>query len=343
VPSAPSVEAILKRNRDRAAELARKAGAGPTRKLLEKAAADLSKRIGAHPALRKPGVEPFTLAQMKATLAQVQEVLRPLQGGLKGMIVSEARVASEAAASGALDYLRAAEQHYTGINIPLPLREAGMLDASVVGADASVLRRLSGDPRKGAGIMARYGLNVIGDFEDELRQRFLQRKPWSEVRDELVNRSPFLQGQPAFWAERIVRTEVMGANNRAGWEVMRRADDELGDVVKILSCPFDDRTGADSIAIHGQIRRTEEPFDSWFGQAQHPPDRPNDRASVVPHRVAWPIPEALQPRPWSEVTARWRKEGRKGAPPPRPLDSTVDRKLFGRTAAPVAPSPKGGD
>jgi hypothetical protein len=339
VPSNPSPESVLKKNRDRAAELARKAGAGPTRKLLEKAAADLAKRIKAASALRGGGEEPFTLAQMRATLKQVEEVLRPLAGGLRGMIASEARVAAEAAASGSLDYLRSAEARYSGVNQPLALREAGMLDESVVGADASVLRRLSGDGEKGPGIMARYGTNVVADFEEALRLRFVARKPWAEVRDELVTKSPFLQGKPAFWAERIVRTEVMGANNRASWEVMRRADQELGDVVKILSCTFDDRTGADSIAIHGQIRRPEEPFDSWFGSFAHPPDRPNDRAVVVPHRISWPLPAVLEPRPMSDVLARWRLEGRKGSPPPRPPDTTVDRALFGRRQAPPLPSP----
>lgn len=342
MPSTPSPSEVLKRNRDRGAELARKAGAAPTRALLEKAAADLTRRIKAAKELQGAGPEPFTLAQLRATLRQVEEVLRPLQKGLRGMIASEARVAAEASASGALDYLQSAEKRFRGVNQPLALREAGLLDSAVAGSESSVLRRIASnpdDPRQ-AGVLQRYSAGVLDDFEETLRLRFVARKPWDEVRDELVEKSPFLQGKPAFWAERIVRTEVMAANNRANFEVLRQAADELGDMVKILSCVMDNRTGADSIAVHGQIRRPEEAFESWFGLFQHPPDRPNDRAIVVPHRLSWPIPAELAPRPDAEVDARWRLEKRKGSPPARPNMSTVDPSAFGKKAsAPKAPEP----
>lgn len=122
----------------------------------------------------------------------------------------------------------------------------------------------------------------------------------------------------------------MGAFNRAGWEGTKEANRQLGDVVKVLSETFDERTGADSFAVHGQIRRNEEPFDSWYGQMMHPPARPNDRAVVTPHRKSWPIPEYLKPRTDGDVLARWRLEGRKGAPPPRPRQTTVPYSSFGR-------------
>lgn len=332
VPSTPSPDQVLKKSRERAAELLRRAGGSRTRSLLETAAADLTKRIRSSKQLQTGGGDPFTLSQMKATLAQVEAVLKPLQVGLQGVVVGDGRAAAEQAATDAVTYLRAAEARYSGIAQPLALREASLLDASVEGANASILRRIASDPDhpRRPGVLARYGANVIDDFEAVLRNRFVAKKPWDEVRDELTEKSPFLQGKPAFWAERIVRTEVMAAHNRAGWEVLRRAGDELGDVVKILSCIDDVRTGSDSLAVHGQIRRPEEAFESWNGLFQHPPDRPNDRGVVVAHRLSWPIPDELKPRPWSEVEARWKEEGRKGAPPPRPEMSTVDRKQFGK-------------
>jgi hypothetical protein len=87
---------------------------------------------------------------------------------------------------------------------------------------------------------------------------------------------------------------------------------------------------SDSIAVHGQIRLPGEPFDTWYGKRQSPPDRPNDREIVVPHRIAWPIPPELRPRGMGEVVARWRREGRKGSPPAQPLLSTVPLERFGR-------------
>lgn len=126
----------------------------------------------------------------------------------------------------------------------------------------------------------------------------------------------------------------MGAYNRAGWEANREADDQLGDMVKILSATFDDRTGSDSFAVHGQIRRPDEAFESWFGLYQHPPNRPNDREIVVPHRISWPIPEYLKWRADDEIKARWTREKRKGPPPERPKMTTIEIDQFGRAEPP---------
>ena len=107
----------------------------------------------------------------------------------------------------------------------------------------------------------------------------------------------------------------MGADNRASWEVLRRADDELGDMVKILSCAFDVRAGADSIAITVRSDGPEEPFDSWFGQfaaPAGPPERPR-RRRAAPHLVA--DPGGAGPAPGGGGRGRWAKEGRKGRAP----------------------------
>lgn len=180
------------------------------------------------------------------------------------------------------------------------------------------------------GVLRRYGAATIETFEGVLRTGILTRKPWGDMRDELVQASPFLQGQPKFWAERIARTETMAAYNRAGWEGLRAADDDLGDVVKVLSATFDNRTGWDSYQVHGQLRRTDEPFEWAGGLYQHPPNRPNDREVVVPHRLSWPIPHELHPRSDAEVMAAWKREQRRGSPPKRPRMSTIPHEAFAK-------------
>jgi hypothetical protein len=210
-----------------------------------------------------------------------------------------------------------------------------MVDAAIQGTNASLLRRLVGEGAGAKpGILARYGAATIESFEQQLQLGLVAKKSFAEMKAALIEQSPFLQGAPASWAERIVRTETMGAYNRGAWEATREADTELGDVVKILSAVFDDRTGSDSYAVHGQIRRPNEAFEWWDGLYQHPPNRPNDRETVVTHRIAWKIPAYLRWRDSGAVAARWKAEKRKGRPPERPMMTTVPLGQFGRSKSP---------
>ena len=321
---------VLARNARAAARMATQVGPERARKVLERAEKDLKSRLAQ--AVAGPGEGSFTHAQLQSTLAQVRATLRTVaQPGLRAAVVDTGTEAAEAAGGGAVEYLQAADGAFRGVGAqPLALDEAAMLDASVDGAQGSILRRLATGPGpEKVGVLDRYGMNVIGNFEQELQAGLLSRLSLDGVRDRLIAKSPFLQGAPASWAERIARTETMGAYNRANYEANKEADEQLGDVVKILVATFDDRTGSDSIACHGQIRRPEEPFETWFGAMQYPPNRPNDREIVVTHRIAWVIPPAFKWRDRGEVVARWRTEGRKGKPPGPLLMTTVDLSEFG--------------
>lgn len=318
---------VLRRNLERAKEFGGRAGDTRVTLLLERAQRDLDRRLREAEGLGGPGADSFTAEQLRVTLAQVRSILAGFAGDLRDEIVDRGRRAAGQAAGGVVRYLDGAERRFSGINQGLQIREAAVFDRAVSGASASILRRLGSDPRDPAspGILARYGMQVVGKFEETLQQRFLARKPWAEVRADLISKSPFLKDAPLYWAERIVRTEVMGAHGVSSWEAIRAVDDQVGGMLKVLCASFDDRTSADSYAYHGQIRRPDEPFEKWGGGLyMHPPNRPNDRETVVPHRVTWPLPKALEPKSDAEVAARWAKEGRKGSPPPRPLMSTVD-------------------
>jgi hypothetical protein len=334
---------VLTEDRRQAIELSQHVGVERVRAVLEDAARDLERRISEAVNLRGLDEETFTLTQMRATLAQVREATRVATRGLGKAVVDTGTEAAEASAGHVVDYLGRADEQFRGVAAPLQLEEAGIVDQAVSGVHASILRRLasSGEAIDGAdeeahpakpGILERYGVETLKHFEGVLQKSFLTRKPWGEVRDELTEKSPFLQAAPRWWSERIVRTEVMHSANRAGYEAVRAADDELGDMVKILSGVFDDRTAADSYATHGQIRRPSELFHTWYGPMLHPPDRPNDRSLVVPHRVAWPLPPYLTWKTDAQVTARWHWEGRKERPPPRPRMTTVPLAQFGKPA-----------
>ena len=321
----------LESSRRAALRMGEQAGGKETKKLLEKAAKDLRERLDV---LSTRGLdESFTAVQLRAALMQVQAVLGPLVRGMKGVIIDSAAFSAEQAASHAIDYMQTAERAFRGVSQPLAIDPARMLSKATQGANASVLRRLAlgpeGTPAK-RGVLERYGLATIEQFEKVMQVGLVAKKSWRDVREDLTDESPFLQGAPASWATRIVRSETMGAYARGAVETIKEANAQLSDMVKILSATFDERTGSDSFCQHGQIRRPHEPFESWYGLYDAPPNRPNDREVVTPHRIAWPIPPYLQWKDEDQIAARWEWEGRKGAPPERPEMTTVPLEQFGR-------------
>lgn len=336
-------------NRTQAFALADRVGKREVEKMMRAAADELRERIAT--SVRTSSTTPTSVREMRKTLDQLNDVILALSRRLGKTTLGMAGEAAEVAASNVYNVMDAGNRAYLGR--PLGLREASMISRAVSGTNASVLRRLAAteaetkevmaDPDAAAeatdvaprmmeegGVLSRYSIETIGVFEDTLRNGMITGKPWGDVRQELIDNSPFLKGAPKFWAERIVRTETMTAYNRAGWETIREANDELGDMVKILSATFDDRTGWDSYQVHGQIRRPDEAFQWAGGYYQHPANRPNDREVVLPHRIAWPISPELEWRSDAEVVAAWQRSRRKGAPPPRPKMTTVDLKRFGR-------------
>lgn len=87
-------------------------------------------------------------------------------------------------------------------------------------------------------------------------------------------------GIPLFRAERIVRTEASFATHRRQLLDLRK--DGGPNWWKQLVTLFDRRTGADSKVIHGQRRRLNRPFRRSNGELfDHPPDRPNDRGTMI--------------------------------------------------------------
>jgi hypothetical protein len=314
---------VLRATRKQALTLRSDAGKKALLRALRTAQRDLERRLRT--------IEPgsFTATKMEITLRQIRLVTRDVAKAIQTSTLDAGNQAAEDAADQTIRYMTAAERRFKGINERLPIKEALMFDRATSGAKSSILHRLESDPKKGPGILERYGDAVVKKFEEHLQQRFLAGSSWEDTRNSLVADSPFLQGAPASWAERIVRTEVMGAHGRANFEASREVNRQLGDVTKILCATFDRRTGSDSFAVHGQIRRPDEAFAWWEGLYQHPPNRPNDREIVLSHRTSWPIPAELAWRSDSEVAARWALEGRKGAPPPRPKMTTVPLDRFG--------------
>jgi hypothetical protein len=320
---------VLRRARIDAIEISDKASGRALYRLLKDAEDDLAYRITRHKRLRPLGDGTYTREQMEVTIRQIRDVMASLVRRMGPMIAGASVDAAGSAAEGVVEYLGAAEAKYSGIVSGLAFDEAAMSDAAIAGTRASVLRRLMVEhpDGRGGGILQRYGFEVTRRFERELSVAVVSKKPFDEVREALVEQSPFLQGAPRSWAERLTRTELHGAYNRGAHEAMKRAEEDVGPMLRILVATFDGRTGPDSVNVHGEVRRMGEPFEyvAYDGEREHfmiPPNRPNDREVVVAHLARWPIPAGFRPKSDGEVETAYRRAGQKYRGRPRVM-STV--------------------
>ena len=328
-------EELVARARAEALSIADREGNRVVYRMLKDAEGDLVYRLHQRE-LRGLGKAPFTETQMQVVLAQIRDVLVQLANRMGPEVARRAEAVAARGGRQVAEYIKAAEAYYRGISGPLPIEDAALEDAAVAGTRASVVRRLMvEDPSgKGGGILQRYGWETSRWFERELRVGLATRKPFAEVRAAMIERSPFLQAAPAYWAERIARTELHYAMNKGAHAAMSRAQDTLTDMVRVLVATFDNRTAPDSYNVHGEIRRMTEPFEYVAGNGEHeefmtPPNRPNDREIVVAHRTSWPLPDHFKPKTTAEVEARYKQMKATFHGRPRVM-STVPTRAFAR-------------
>jgi len=199
---------ILRESRKAAITFAVSAGKQRVLELLKRSEADLQQRIRERFELRAdtgPGAESFTTMQLRVTLLQVKDALRELQPGLSDIVVSNAKVASMLSVRNSVAYIKAAERRFRGISSGLQLNEARMVDRVARRTESSLSRRLatSGTPqssmqqphRAKQGILDRYGMNVIDSFEATLQMAMITQMPWAEVREKIIENSPFLKNR----------------------------------------------------------------------------------------------------------------------------------------------------
>jgi hypothetical protein len=152
-------------------------------------------------------------------------------------------------------------------------------------------------------IAKRYSEAMIGSIEQRLAHALLI----GEGTDETIRALADMTKQEYWKGERLVRTELSFAYNtsqRAVLDEMAKEDPSLwiqwhehasgpawgGPDNKAwpgMATPLDDRVAEDSRRLHGQLRRPGEYFvDPVTGKQYYsPPNRPNDRATLILVRV----------------------------------------------------------
>jgi hypothetical protein len=291
---------MLVRNRDRALALAEGAGASRVYKMLEQSRRELKARLESLP---DTADGTFTQARLRASLAQIELVMKDVVRQLKGLGQDQIKEASELGMRDSLRYLKEMEKRYSGVAVPLGLDRAAHFDHSLRGVQSSLLRQFPTS-------LKRYGADSIEKFEGVLQQGVLQQRPMDAVIESIVNSDKFFEGR-RYWAERLVRTETLNAYGSGSLRSIKEAGDDWPDMRKVLVGYFDNRTGPDTFVLDGQTRKPNEPFRYRGKGGQAPggmtrppfmntPKRPNCRCVTVAWRPGWPKPATRNPL-WGDV------------------------------------------
>lgn len=296
MPALPaSYRAVIVDQQQQLARLVKIAGVSPVKRLYEDMLRDLERKMG------MAGSGSFDAQRLRGAIAQVKLGLARLTRGVAGAMAIGADVVGLAAARSLLQDAARLERHFTGAVMPIPLLQSARMRGMVAGKVQSVMRVHEDS-------MARYGVRVVRRMEGELGQALALGETQSQAIDRVMEAG----GLEWHGAERIVRTELSFAASASAREAADQQAEELdGDLwtrwtehVTDGGAPLDDRVGVDSEAMHGQVAPpggvfTQPPTsrdgatvgDSLVGrQWSCPPNRPNDRAVLVPWRASWGIP-----------------------------------------------------
>lgn len=278
--------------------LAERRGVSRLKKVYDTATAEVVSKIARLTGARRGST--FDAHQKRLVLAQLahgqQYVAKQVGGELE-----------DAARDTQSDVLRALpraitrlENEFRGTAPVVPIEDVARFQGIITGRRDSMLRRHETS-------LDKYGQRNVAKAEDALSQSLLQGESHVEAIDRVneVLHSQWWEG------ERIVRTELAwaaSATQADGIGVAREVIPELQiqwrELVSDEGIPLDDRVGVDSISLHLQVivpggmfvcpPRTPEgeevPDSLSYEQIAHPPNRPNDRSSIVPWRSGWGVP-----------------------------------------------------
>lgn len=236
----------------------------------------------------------FQAAQLRAQVREGQaRIAATMAAGMKPISQDTAADAIRQAART----IRQLEKEFTGAEIVLPVEEAATFQGLIADRMPSLVRVHQTS-------FARYGARLTQQMEEQLSLALVT----GETPIQAIDRVMQVAGNEWWQAERIVRTETAYAFNASHADAITASAEELPDIHQRWTeyvddrtgKPLDDRVAKDSLVLHGQVVKAGEQFimpadprvsaKVWGQRYAHPPNRPNDRAVLVPWRPGWPGP-----------------------------------------------------
>lgn len=229
--------------------------------------------------LSRAPVGSFTQQHLRGVLAQVQGAITAINGHLAGDMVEGAFEAAKSGIKDLLSELFKFDKKFTGAVTPIDLNAALLARDT---ANFLVTKYQTNLDAYGTGLYQQISNGLFAATVGEISY------------DQVVGRVSRFFTAEEWKLHRIVRTELHNIYNMGKLRGMSElVDEDIPDLMKTLMHPMDQRTGADSkyaasLALAVPIN---EPFSYvWRGQLREfmaPPDRPNDRAILVPYRKEW--------------------------------------------------------
>jgi hypothetical protein len=224
----------------------------------------------------------FTAQHLRGVLAQVQGAIEALNARLSDGITEGAEKAALLGVSDLLAEIKLFDSAlgFSGAVTPINL------NAALLAKDTSQFLVTKYQTN-----LAAYGTGLMNQISNGLFAATIGEVSYGQV----VSRIGRFFAAEEWKLHRIVRTELHNIYNVGKLDGMNELvdNDVIPDLYKTLMHPMDARTGKDSeyAASKHLIAPVDKPFRyTWQGKERvfmAPPDRPNDRAILVPYRKEW--------------------------------------------------------
>lgn len=265
-------------------------GVGRMKKLYADARGELEAKL--RRMVRAGKGETFGAQHLRMVLTQVADTVKTFEQELVHHMDQTGRMAGNLAPRHLVSMVEKMEEKYGRMT---PVVQAAQA-AVVRGAYPEVARTLLDKYRQSAEF---YGPPTMRAIRTGLAHSIVQEETVDEAVGRVVETDGLFDLQ-RFRAERIVRTEMSYSyhvTNQRGLEQLAPAVPKL---MKRLVATHDSRTGEDSIELDGQTVPVDQPF-VWVvkdarghptGEVVRymaPPNRPNDRETVIPWQESWGV------------------------------------------------------
>lgn len=277
------IAALLHLQQRRLATYVERSGVGGLKKLFDSARGDLRDRLQATVTHRKGNT--FQTTQLRSAMVQVDVWAKQLKQKSVRHIMGEADFVQDLAIGHLVKQVRDQEKQFTGASSPLSIEEAGNFVAYKTAERPTLLRRFDNS-------MSVYGAQSVSGVERILATGLLTAKPVDDVIEDVAGRLGFLD-EDRWRAERIVRTELIGAYNFTNHGVLADIQqNDFPDMQKKWCAHLDVRTSTICEDLNDTIRSTNG---AWVIPGRkgaerfvaYPPAHPNCRCTICAWRRSW--------------------------------------------------------